>query len=235
MSRHILVIPLALSLVVSNGLAAPPTPTPAPPPLCNGKPATIFGLSGTIKGTNGPDVIVGSPQADVIVGRGGADRICGSDGDDRIDGGPDNDRLYGEGGDDLVKGGLGHDIITDLVSPGLVCLSDQFGPTDCFGSQRLEGGDGDDKITGIGNIFGDAGDDTIALDTGDADGGPGNDQMTTTAAPSIVDGPDFLGGDGDDVIDGDSGTDSIRTEVDGGSGFDACVSDANDVESGCEV
>src|SRR5687767_7545397 len=100
MSRHILVVPLALLLAVSGGLTAGAIPAPAPPPLCDGKPATIFGLSGTIKGTNGPDVIAGSPQRDVISGSGGADRICGGDGDDTIHGGLDNDRLFGEGGDD---------------------------------------------------------------------------------------------------------------------------------------
>lgn len=56
--------------------------------VCNGSAATIV-RAGTIRGTEGRDVIVGSPGADIINGNGGSDRICGMAGDDIISGGSD--------------------------------------------------------------------------------------------------------------------------------------------------
>ena len=53
-----------------------------PPPMCDGRPATIVGNNNnnTIFGTPGNNVIHGRGGNDVIHGRGGNDRICGGQG-----------------------------------------------------------------------------------------------------------------------------------------------------------
>lgn len=84
-------------------------------PGCFGVPATQTG-SGTIIGTEGPDVIVGSSGSDIIYGLGGNDIICagggddyvqGGDGDDRVDGGDGDDVVLDQGGNDWIDGGPG--------------------------------------------------------------------------------------------------------------------------------
>lgn len=54
--------------------------------------------SGTITGTPGNDLIVGSPGADIIQGLGGNDCIVGRGGADTLDGGSGGDVCIGEGG-----------------------------------------------------------------------------------------------------------------------------------------
>jgi hypothetical protein len=69
-------------------------------------------------GTDGPDLIEGTPFADVICGgagaddlrgREGADLLLGGDGKDVIRGGPGNDDLRGGSGTDVCIGGTGKD------------------------------------------------------------------------------------------------------------------------------
>lgn len=76
------------------------------------------GQRATIIGTNGPDVLRGTPAADVILGLGGrdtlvgfkgADRACGGAGRDALLGGPGADRLLGGAGRDRLIGGPGKD------------------------------------------------------------------------------------------------------------------------------
>jgi hemolysin type calcium-binding protein/parallel beta helix pectate lyase-like protein len=65
----------------------------------------------TIVGTEGPDLIVGTPGRDVIQAGGGDDRIYGQSGADLICGGGGNDRLFGNGGADRLLGGRGVDFL----------------------------------------------------------------------------------------------------------------------------
>ncbi|MEA2425345.1 MAG: hypothetical protein QOH13_1755 [Thermoleophilaceae bacterium] len=77
----------------------------------------------------------------------------------------------------------------------------------------VEGGDGDDELSGIGFLNGGAGNDTIkGLDSGGSlDGGDGNDTLVGG------DGADSLdGGAGDDLLIGNSGNDTLT----GGLGLD---------------
>jgi hypothetical protein len=89
---------------------------------CNGLTATIIGTDGddVIVGTNKMDVIVGLGGDDLINGKGGEDVICAGDGDDIVNGGnggdtifggADDDQLNGEKGDDNINAGIGHDAI----------------------------------------------------------------------------------------------------------------------------
>jgi Ca2+-binding RTX toxin-like protein len=64
-------------------------------------------LAADIVGTNGPDVLEGTPQADTINGRGGADVMMGLAGNDRITCG---------GGQDIVQFDAELDPLTNLDS-----------------------------------------------------------------------------------------------------------------------
>jgi len=83
----------------------------APPPLCNGRPATIVG-------TPGNDRLEGTAGDDVIAGLGGNDRLTGLDGDDVLCGGPGDDQLtsYDQGRDVLVAG-PGDDFVGSFENP----------------------------------------------------------------------------------------------------------------------
>jgi Ca2+-binding RTX toxin-like protein len=144
----------------------------------------------TIAGTDGDDVIHGTPYDDRLFGGGGNDTIFGYEGDDLLDGGSGNDRLFGGPGNDRLLGASGND--------------------------QLFGGTGDDSLSGgLGNdrLFGEEGRDSLDGGPGDdlLDGGPGADRMFggTGNDRLIVDnlhdvalengrGPD---GGGDDVLE----------------------------------
>lgn len=81
-------------------------------PACMGEAVTMVAVPGepTI-GTNGDDVIRGTPEADDIRGGPGDDTICGLGGADVIRGDGGNDRLSGGAGPDQLSGGKGRDTI----------------------------------------------------------------------------------------------------------------------------
>lgn len=93
-------------------------------------PCTVTG-SGTIVGTEGDDVICGSPGDDRIVGMGGNDVIYAGAGNDQIDAGSGDDIVFGEKGHDTISGGDGNDIL----------FGDQ-------GFDRISAGAGDDLASG---------------------------------------------------------------------------------------
>ena len=71
------------------------------PPACSALYLTnIVRGAGTITGTNGNDLILGSIEGDIIDGGGGNDCIVGGEGDDSID---------GNSGTDVCIGGAGND------------------------------------------------------------------------------------------------------------------------------
>ena len=85
----------------------------APPPICRGQPATMFGgpTDDVLTGTPGKDVIAGLEGNDQIQGAGGKDLICGGLGNDRLKGGARNDTLLGQGGKDRLRGAGGNDTL----------------------------------------------------------------------------------------------------------------------------
>ena len=128
--------------------------------------------TGTLCGTSGDDIIVGTNGADTIYGYGGDDIICGGNQDDTIYGGDGNDTIYGGNGEDEIYGGEGNDTI--------------YGGN---GKDDLSGDDGADTIYG-GN-----GSDTIDGGNGNdsLDGGNGNDDIDGGAGDDIcVNGPDYV-------------------------------------------
>jgi Ca2+-binding RTX toxin-like protein len=150
---------------VSCTLAIEPIPVGPPPgPTCNGKAATIVGKPGdtTIRGTQGPDVIVDLDGANRIDGRGGNDTICtgpgadiinagggddwvdAGDGANTVDGGSGNDTLRAGSGDDVIIGDAGNDDVVGGEGNNLVSTGS--------GDDHIVTGDGDDRIDGGKNF-----------------------------------------------------------------------------------
>lgn len=116
----------------------------------------IIAGTGYIKGTNSPDMIIGSDEADiiwgmngddVIFGRGEADRIYGGNGDDTIEGGLGADQLFGEDGNDDLFGGFDDDLL--VGGDGDDHLFGEFGNDILWGGKGADFfncGEGIDKI-----------------------------------------------------------------------------------------
>jgi Ca2+-binding RTX toxin-like protein len=217
-----------------------------------GKVARCHGRRATIVGTEGPDVLHGTPGRDVIWGGGGDDTIegalgndliCGGPGNDlihggrgndTIDGGPGTDRVYGDLGDDKVTGGSGNN---DEVSGGLGIDTLNGGPGNYdlvhgdYGYDRMDGG------PGAGDIA------SFATDVGAGRRGGGGVWASLEAHRAYGDGHDrlfrfesiegsafadtLIGDKRDNVIDGGPGNDTIRggggaDTLNGGQGSDRC-------------
>jgi Ca2+-binding RTX toxin-like protein len=111
-------------------------------PICHGRQAKIVG-------TDGDDVLHGTPDRDVIWGGNGEDQIFGSLGNDLLCAGPGADVVHGGRGNDEVDGGAG-------------------------GADRAIGGLGDDKVLGGAG----AGDETAGdLGIDIVNGGPGGEDL----------------------------------------------------------
>ncbi len=148
------------------------------------------------------DNLVGTSQADVMRGNGGNDTMGGRAGNDDMTGGSGNDRMFGELNDDVMIGELGN----DLVNGGQ-------GADQLFGGQGADnviGGDGNDSIFGgdasSDTLFGDAGNDFVEVNNDRADGGLGNDTLSTFHADGRL-----TGGGGADRFD-------LHTQTNDGSG-----------------
>jgi RTX calcium-binding nonapeptide repeat (4 copies) len=143
---------------------------------CQGRVADIAGSDGddVLTGTPDADVIAGRGGADMIDGGGGADRVCGDDGNDQVAGGGGRDRVAGGGGNDRLIGASGNDILD--------------GGT---GSDRLFGGRGRDRLSGR-----DSKDRLL--------GGPNNDRLEGGGADTDV-------CDGQSGSDGGAGCETARS------------------------
>ena len=151
-------------------------------------------IGSTIVGTDGDDVIHGTPYNDRLFGGAGDDTIYGYEGDDLLDGGAGDDRLFGGPGDDELLGGSGDDRLHG--GTGDDRLSGGTGNDRLFGDEgrdRLDGGAGDDILDGGADpdrLIGGAGDDTLRVDNihdvafGDGAGiaFSGNDTLVVQAA-----------------------------------------------------
>ena len=138
-----------------------------------------------IVGTEGDDVLKGSPANEEICGMGGNDTIVGGGGDDQIWGGPGDDVIHAGPGHDHLEGNDGNDILYG-------------GNTNLRGEYDSLYGDTFDLY----NKFDDAGDDVLvggSLSPGELMyGGPGNDILQPTPVRTYA---NFLdGGDGKDVL-----------------------------------
>jgi Ca2+-binding RTX toxin-like protein len=196
--------------------------------------SSFFGEAGndTLQGSSGSDRLDGGSENDAISGNGGDDDLVGGSGDDSIDGGPGGDFIDGgtqANGADAVAGGDGRDALSysnrieDLhitedgtaddgsACPGASCEGDNVQPD----VEQVNGGDGNDSITGSGvnnQLEGNGGNDVL-------DGAGGGDRLFAG------NGDDSLtGGGGDDHLAGELGADNLQ----GGAGDDFLEAEALD-------
>ncbi len=115
---------------------------------------TCAGHRATIVGTNGDDVLYGTPGNDVIVAGDGSDVVYGGGGNDIICGGTGNDNLYGEAGNDSIWAGTGNDNVRGGTGDDML--------DGMNGRDRLLGNEGSDLLIGGGKrdvIMGNSGSD----------------------------------------------------------------------------
>jgi Ca2+-binding RTX toxin-like protein len=234
----------ALALLAAAFAVSAGAETPGEPPRCHGRRATIVG-------TEGADLLRGTPSRDVIWGGGGDDTILGSLGNDLICGGPGSDLIHGGRGNDVADGGpgsgdivhgdLGDDRVlggsgdADEVAGDLGIDTVNGGP----GSNDLVHGDyGNDRMDG-----GSGGDDIASFATAIANGPGGGVRVSLAAHKARGDGEDRLfrfedlegsaladvlrGDPRPNTIDGGPGDDTIvggkgYDTLDGGQGKDGC-------------
>ncbi|HSH91824.1 MAG TPA: calcium-binding protein, partial [Ramlibacter sp.] len=181
--------------------------------------ADFTGTTGddTISGTAGNDDIFGAAGNDQLFGHDGNDTIDGGAGSDSIDGGNGNDLLYGGmDGNDTLKGGVGNDGIepgsgNDSIDGGsgwdyVSYLGSPSGVVVDLVGCTVTGGDGNDIIFNVEEIFGSLSDDLITGDAleNDLHGEDGDDTLAGG------DGNDYLDGySGDDILSGGNGDDTL--------------------------
>ncbi|HYF27769.1 MAG TPA: calcium-binding protein [Baekduia sp.] len=215
----------------------------------------------------------GGAGADRITGSDGADLLQGGEADDVVSGGAGGDRIVGDRGNDTMNGGAGDDVLvwnngdnTDVANGddgldrtevnGALGAGDAFTVAPNGARVRFDRTNlvpfAIDIATEALEVNGFGGDDTVAVAQGAgalltvlADGGAGNDTLTS------ADGADVLrGGAGDDVLtggaaadllDGEAGNDRVEARdgaadlVRCGDGADAATTDAADTTAGCET
>jgi Ca2+-binding RTX toxin-like protein len=174
----------------------------------------MYGLGGadTLRGGGGDDYVYGNNGADQLWGDDGGDHLFGGPGDDAIDGGLGYDYIQGGAGGDIIHGGAGDDQIStvgdDSAPEGADVVNIVYGDDGndfIWGPQpellskgwlqkdQLNGGYGNDNITGSGLLHGDAGDDTLK-GNGELYGDAGADNLMAIRTATLH------GGDGDDVV-----------------------------------
>lgn len=186
--------------------------------------ASAFGGAATLDGRAGPDVITGGS---------GPDTLTGGEGDDALAGGGGADRLLETGDADLTLSdtaltGRGADTLASIESAALTGggAANTIDAASFSGVASIDGGEGDDVITGgiAGDrLAGGGGDDTISGrgGTDTATGGEGADRLLGGAGAD-----DLAGGFGDDLLLGGNGADAL----DGGAGNDRLDGEAGDDE-----
>ncbi len=225
------------------------TRTQAPPPdTCKGKQATIIGTNGgeVIDGTDGRDVISAGKGPDLIHGRGGNDLICAGKGGDQLFGDKGDDKLFGgedgydpgaeENVPDELWGGPGDDKfdVGESSDPNPIHLDDSPNPIEVRGAKIT--GFGKDQILEGTQVIGSDFDDVMTsfAETRWFLGGLGDDRLNGGAGFDILDGQEgddtVVGGDGDDRIYGESGDDRLV----GGAGPDTfyLTGGVNEVDGG---
>jgi Ca2+-binding RTX toxin-like protein len=173
---------------------------------------TLVGVE-NIRGTSFSDLLNGTADANLLVGGfgTGADTLFGYASNDTLDGGDGNDLLDGGEGADSLAGGAGIDTASYATqSVGLVI------------SLVTNSSSGGDVLSGIENLVGTTGNDTVVGDDNAniLDGNSGADSIVGNNGADTI-----YGGDGADTIDGGAGADSMV----GGAGDDVyLVNNAGD-------
>ncbi|MBS1880873.1 MAG: hypothetical protein JST31_15285 [Actinobacteria bacterium] len=235
---------LGALLLASGALGAVPENEAIEAPRCHGRQATIVGSDGgdVLRGTPGRDVIWGGGGGDTIYGSLGNDLICGGPGadlihggrgNDEVDGGAgDGDRVIGDLGDDQVMGGAGDrdevagDLGIDVVNGGPGDFDLVHGD---YGYDRMSGGAGEGDIASFATkVAGGRGSGVWASLAAHRARGDGHDKLFGFES---LEGSAFrdtlIGSRGPNAILGGAGDDRIsgsggRDSIDGGQGSDRC-------------
>jgi Ca2+-binding RTX toxin-like protein len=204
----------------------------------------------TLTGDSQDQVIDGGQGNDVLDGGGGADTLNGGDGKDELHGDGGNAHLNGNGGDDTifgdstpgdeVDGGDDFDILTYAgVSANVVVNLGGGGDDSAANVEQVNGGNGDDKLTGdVHNqfLYGGSGNDELR-------GGGGDDRLDGETNDDTIFGDDLtgdtlVGGDGADILSYEGETGPVTVDLTG-SGTDSATlfehvigSDAGDTLTG---
>lgn len=117
--------------------------------LADGLPLGVSGFTGSTKGTNYDDWIVGSEGADEIRSYLGADVLDGRGGNDILDGGSGSDFMFGGAGDDVLYGSQSW-LDRDYFDGGRG--SDTFHGGAGSDTYKFVAGDGTDRILDAGGI-----------------------------------------------------------------------------------
>jgi Ca2+-binding RTX toxin-like protein len=238
---------LAATVLAAGVATAAESRTQAPEgevPRCHGRRPKIVG-------TEGPDVIHGTPKRDVIWGGGGDDTIYGSLGNDLICGGPGSDLIHGGRGNDTIDGGAGDGdrVIGDLGDDkvlggpgrydevagglGIDVLSGGKGSFDLvhgdYGYDRMDGGAGKGDIASFATDVGAPGEKGVWASLRDHRArGDGHDRLFRFES---LEGSAFddvlIGNKQANVIDAGPGNDTVyggggADRIDGGQGRDGC-------------
>jgi hypothetical protein len=198
----------------------------------------------------GANFFVGGAGNDKIDGGGGSDDLHGGPGIDKIDAGAGNDMAFGNDGDDTMTGGADKDLV--MGEAGLDTINNSPGADDMSGGSEFDivsYASSTQRITA--DIGGAAGGDGAA---GEGDTVRGDfEQLMGGAASDTLAGDDdgnlIIGLDGNDVIDGRGGADSllggndndtvrandgVKDSVNCGADADQVDADALDAPVNCE-
>ncbi|UKJ76024.1 calcium-binding protein [Azospirillum brasilense] len=170
-------------------------------------------------GGDGDDTLEGGFGSDTLIGGAGNDSLSvgddyngdlldGGDGDDTLVGGMGDDTLIGGDGDDVLSGGGGHNVLIGGDGIDTVDFGAGSGPiaVDLSNGGVQHGGWMSDSLSGIENVRGGAGNDTLIGDAGDNQfsGGAGEDSLDGAAGNDSLEG-----GAGADTLIGGEGTDTV--------------------------
>lgn len=141
-----------------------------------------------------------------VVGTAHADWIKGSAADNVISAGAGDDVVMGSGGSDLLDGGSGVNILDYADIDQSITVDLALG--------TVTKADGQDHITGFGEVRGGSGADTmLSVDGARLFGGQGNDRLVGSAGVDYLDGGEgddrLLGSLGSDTLIGGAGTDTV--------------------------
>ncbi len=141
----------------------------------------------------------------------GIEHLYGSAFDDVLTGDGEDNTLNGLAGNDTLAGGVGIDEAVYWDASGSVNVNLSTG--------RASGADGDDRLTGIENLYGSSFADVLSGDGANnyIAGSSGDDRLDGGAGADSLDG-----GEGDDRLDGGEGDDELQ----GGDGHDTLIGGA---------
>ena len=191
----------------------------------------------TYDGGDGDDTLDGSFGSDTLIGGAGNDSLSvgddyngdlldGGAGDDTLTGGMGDDTLIGGDGDDVLGGGGGHNVLIGGDGIDTVDFGAGSGPiaVDLSAGGVQHGGWMSDSLSGIENVRGGAGNDTLIGDAGDNQfsGGAGDDSLDGAAGNDSLEGgagaDTLIGGEGTDTVTYTGSTSGVTVDLASGTG-----------------